>query len=1063
MQSDNITYLIYDKFAGDHAYDNAITKSITVAELFSSDYQYYEGEDAIKTFNEYGGIYHIPLDLNEEVFTVYLFTVKVKSKMNAVITVIGVNNIHLEMSVREDHILNKQFLIDACSYHLRYEHYTNLTQSTTPAKGMVDQTRQQIDTNTTDIIAVATQPNGDVTDAMIADPYCTRDDYKMFNYQKRTVNWLLDKERNKRNINFNLNEEIQFGNVIYDSISKTFIPIEKRKIITFNGGALIDEVGLGKTYQMLVLSMLNPATDVSYITTLTSKLNKLNSRATLIICPNQLCGQWVREVTKMIKDDCKTVTIPMLTKNHFDKYTYIDLLDADFVVMSYNFLGNQCYLSKWMTKLSRSKSYHKTETFDHQMAEKTFDEMGKELINNPAKLYEKGAIPNLIHWHRIIVDEFHEIYTVSKYDYMKNIIKLFKSNYAWCVSGTPFDKGSSCLVKMLDFTTGFSNNKGEHVLLSKNIKEHMIKNFFRRNTKKSVTDEYKLLPLKEHIIWLKFSQTERMMYNAYLVNPNVDKFSVLMRQICCHPKLAEEIKNTLSNCKTLEDIEKTMIKHYEKAMIDADRRVRFIKYRIRKTYRKIKIISFKQQRRMLRQEGYKVIIILPEKTQEEIDEETVFSNVNATEFDDLGAPVDNDEEINNDTNSEDEGKPEFIVSDDTQKKVMAKIGKQLDEHPLQVIADLHETRNNWNAKLILAQKEYDGKRVTYEFFTNMKDRVKKTLAKEEKKAEESDSDSNSDSDSSSDVSEDDEEVCGICMCEIDGNDVGVTKCGHIYCFQCLKVMIEKTHKCPMCSKAVATTEIYMISYEKQQEKEQTKDIIDKNSLINQVGTKLANLIYYIKSIPDKCIIFSQWDDLLRKVGDILDTYGVPNVFCRGNVWQRDKAIREFSSKPDVKVIMLSSESAASGTNLTSATTVILLDPVYGSYEYRMNTEWQAIGRAYRMGQQKQVTVVRFIIKNTVEEEIYDLNKLEDSKHNHKVNLFETTDDKLILTEDKLNEITKSVEVSKLKKKVKSETKASLKQKEVLVKSTTKKVVAHIDNENFENDDEDEENYSDDGY
>ena len=58
--------------------------------------------------------------------------------------------------------------------------------------------------------------------------------------------------------------------------------------------------------------------------------------------------------------------------------------------------------------------------------------------------------------------------------------------------------------------------------------------------------------------------------------------------------------------------------------------------------------------------------------------------------------------------------------------------------------------------------------------------------------------------------------------------------------------------------------------------------------------------------------------------------------------------------------MLSSESAASGTNLTAASTVILLDPVYGTYEYRRNTEWQAIGRAYRMGQTKKVTVVRFL-------------------------------------------------------------------------------------------------------
>ena len=55
---------------------------------------------------------------------------------------------------------------------------------------------------------------------------------------------------------------------------------------------------------------------------------------------------------------------------------------------------------------------------------------------------------------------------------------------------------------------------------------------------------------------------------------------------------------------------------------------------------------------------------------------------------------------------------------------------------------------------------------------------------------------------------------------------------------------------------------------------------------------------------------------------------------------------------------------------SAATKVILLDPVSGSYEFRKNTEGQAIGRAHRTGQTKQVSVVRFIIKDTIEEEIY---------------------------------------------------------------------------------------------
>lgn len=1023
MQSDNTTYLVYDKYCGDHAFDNKYTKDIIVSQLFSSDYQYLEGNPAIKKFNEYGGMYTIPEDLDLALYTPYLFTVPIKTdkktNVNATITIVAVDTILLKEMEQTNNISNKDFLINLCSFHLRYDYHTK-------AKG----TNTYTDTNTLinkiahEIVTDAIKPNADVTDPMIGDPEYTKDTHKMFNYQKRTVHWLIDKEINSKPVHFNFNDEIILGSIVYDSVKKTLIPIENRKSINFSGGALIDEVGLGKTYQMIVLSLSNPATDVSYIT---SGCKRLNSRATLVICPNQLCGQWIREIEKMIKDNYKTTTIPLLTKNHYDKYSYLDLLDADFVIVSYNFLGNTCYLNKWMSKMSKSKSYHKSSLFDIAQAEKIFDDMAKDIIENPSKLTDFCPTLNLIKWHRVIVDEFHEIFTVEKYSYMKNIIRLFEATYKWCVSGTPFDKGSGSLIKMIDFTTNYTNTFGDQLLLSPNIKQHMLKNFFRRNTKKSVMDEYTLLPLKEHIIWLKFSQTERMMYNAYLVDPNVNKFSVLMRKICCHPKLADEIKSTLSNCKTLEDIEKSMIGHYERAKDAAEKRVKFIEYRIRKTERKIKLAQFRRQRRLLKQQGYRTRLDFPKENK---DEDKQFEKMD--EIEDMPADVPIADIDSDDEESTDDGRPLFIVSINNWDKAMKLIGKQYNANLPQIFTDLNTTLRGWQDKLAIAKKEFDGKKVTYEFFSNMMDRVRKTLSKEKK-----DDDSDDDSDGEYD---EDEEICGICMCEIDNNDVGVTKCGHIYCFQCLKAMIEKTRKCPMCSKSVASNEMFMISYEKKNQDTTDQNIVDKNSLINQVGTKLANLIYYIKSTNEKCIIFSQWDDLLKQVGDVLDTYGIKNIFCRGNVWQRDKAIREFSTQPDMRIIMLSSESAASGTNLTAATTVILLDPVYGTYEYRMNTEWQAIGRAYRMGQTKQVNVVRFIIKNTVEEEIYELNKAEDSKHNHKINLFESSDDKIVLSQDKVGEIAKSVEASKLKKKEKEAKKVQTKTSKSVAVKAEKKVI-----------------------
>jgi SNF2 family DNA or RNA helicase len=251
-------------------------------------------------------------------------------------------------------------------------------------------------------------------------------------------------------------------------------------------------------------------------------------------------------------------------------------------------------------------------------------------------------------------------------------------------------------------------------------------------------------------------------------------------------------------------------------------------------------------------------------------------------------------------------------------------------------------------------------------------------------------------------------------------------------------------------KPVKQNEIYMISFELNQiDKNTSKELKDKVALIAKVGTKLANLIFYIKNSKEKCIIFSQWDDLLKKVGDVLDTYGVRNVFCRGNVWTRDKAIREFSSNENIKVIMLSSASAASGTNLTAASKVILLDPIYGTYEFRKNTEWQAIGRAYRTGQTKQVSVVRFIIKDTVEEEIYNENISTDAKFKQEIQQIVLTDDNINLSKEEIENIAKTADV---KLKIKEE---KAKAKKTLVKKTKEPVVKKIIDENFDSESDSE--------
>jgi non-specific serine/threonine protein kinase len=69
------------------------------------------------------------------------------------------------------------------------------------------------------------------------------------------------------------------------------------------------------------------------------------------------------------------------------------------------------------------------------------------------------------------------------------------------------------------------------------------------------------------------------------------------------------------------------------------------------------------------------------------------------------------------------------------------------------------------------------------------------------------------------------------------------------------------------------------------------------------------------------------------------------------------------------LFFISLKAGGVGLNLTAASYVVLLDPWWNPF-----AENQAIARAHRIGQKQNVTVVRFIAKDSVEEKILLLQK-----------------------------------------------------------------------------------------
>ena len=113
---------------------------------------------------------------------------------------------------------------------------------------------------------------------------------------------------------------------------------------------------------------------------------------------------------------------------------------------------------------------------------------------------------------------------------------------------------------------------------------------------------------------------------------------------------------------------------------------------------------------------------------------------------------------------------------------------------------------------------------------------------------------------------------------------------------------------------------------------------------------------------NRIIVFAQWHGMLEMAKEAMEENGIGYVLCKGSVTRRNKALRQFYTQSDIRVIMLSLGDAASGTNLQQASHVVLMDPIAGTKEEADATEQQAIGRAHRQGQKKKLVVLRMCMR-----------------------------------------------------------------------------------------------------
>jgi len=130
---------------------------------------------------------------------------------------------------------------------------------------------------------------------------------------------------------------------------------------------------------------------------------------------------------------------------------------------------------------------------------------------------------------------------------------------------------------------------------------------------------------------------------------------------------------------------------------------------------------------------------------------------------------------------------------------------------------------------------------------------------------------------------------------------------------------------------------------------------------------LLKLIQEFKENGDRVLVFTRFAKVLNILRECLETAGVSFVTLEGStaVSDRQHIIDDFNQNPDITVFCLTTGAGGTGINLTAANKVVIFDQSDNPQD-----DVQAENRAHRLGQTRDVEVIKLVTKGTIEELVH---------------------------------------------------------------------------------------------
>ena len=223
----------------------------------------------------------------------------------------------------------------------------------------------------------------------------------------------------------------------------------------------------------------------------------------------------------------------------------------------------------------------------------------------------------------------------------------------------------------------------------------------------------------------------------------------------------------------------------------------------------------------------------------------------------------------------------------------------------------------------------------------------------------------------------------------------MTPCFHIVCPSCYPSFLGEVNArrtsdgymtCPMCEDYVRAT-FFALSESAIAKHEETEARLRSDPrLAKRVGrysgpsTKTQALLQELQKArewsenhrdeaPLKSVVFSGWTSHLDLIQIALEEHGHSYVRLDGKMQRKQRAasLTTFRDDPSVHIILVSIGAGGLGLNLTSASQAFVMEP-----QFNPAAEAQAVDRVHRLGQRRPVTIVRFIMRNSFEEKMRQL-------------------------------------------------------------------------------------------